>query len=137
MGGCCCLFFVTCFSVTLLPKELSLFGRQPEKENKHEQLLNQPSDEESLEGIAKEMEMELEQEKMHLLQAKKEKIRQFQEEMRQQEEEEAEKLHQQKEKSLRYFPLFTPSPPYLSSEPFLAVISLPVATGLCCYRPPP
>ncbi|NXS41568.1 CE164 protein, partial [Balaeniceps rex] len=74
--------------------------RQPEKEIKHEQSLNQPS-EESLEGIAKELELELEQEKMHLLQAKKEKIQQFQEEMRQQEEEEAQKLHQQKEKSLR------------------------------------
>ncbi|NXU29125.1 CE164 protein, partial [Thalassarche chlororhynchos] len=74
--------------------------RQPEKEIKHEQSLNQPS-EESLEGIAKELELEVEQEKMHLLQAKKEKIQQFQEEMRQQEEEEAQKLHQQKEKSLR------------------------------------
>ncbi|NXN69619.1 CE164 protein, partial [Himantopus himantopus] len=73
--------------------------RQPEKEIKHEQSLNQPS-EESLEGIAKELETELEQEKMHLLQAKHEKIQQFQEEMRQQQEE-AEKLHQQKEKSLR------------------------------------
>ncbi|XP_076214471.1 centrosomal protein of 164 kDa isoform X3 [Aptenodytes patagonicus] len=74
--------------------------RQPEKEIKHEQSLNQPS-EESLEGVAKELELELEQEKMHLLQAKKEKVQQFQEEMRQQEEEEAQKLHQQKEKSLR------------------------------------
>ncbi|NXK44754.1 CE164 protein, partial [Chauna torquata] len=74
--------------------------RQPEKEIKQEQSLNQPS-EESLEGIAKELEKEIEQEKMHLLQAKKEKIQQFQEEMRQQEEEEAQKLHQQKEKSLR------------------------------------
>ncbi|XP_042656307.1 centrosomal protein of 164 kDa isoform X8 [Tyto alba] len=73
---------------------------RPEKEVKREQPLNRPS-EESLEGIAKELELELEQEKMHLLQAKKEKIQQFQEEMRQQEEEEAEKLHQQKEKSLR------------------------------------
>ncbi|XP_075028939.1 centrosomal protein of 164 kDa isoform X4 [Calonectris borealis] len=74
--------------------------RQPEKEIEDEQSLNQPS-EESLEGIAKELELELEQEKVHLLQAKKEKIQQFQEEMRQQEEEEAQKLHQQKEKSLR------------------------------------
>ncbi|XP_035748383.1 centrosomal protein of 164 kDa isoform X3 [Egretta garzetta] len=74
--------------------------RQPEKEIKHEQSFSQPS-EESLEAIAKELELELEQEKMHLLQAKKEKIQQFQEEMRQQEEEEAQKLHQQKEKSLR------------------------------------
>ncbi|NWS63983.1 CE164 protein, partial [Chunga burmeisteri] len=74
--------------------------RQPEKEIKSEESLNQPS-EESLEGITKELEMELEQEKMRLLQAKKKKIQQFQEEMRQQEEEEAEKLHQQKEKSLR------------------------------------
>ncbi|NXH78481.1 CE164 protein, partial [Hydrobates tethys] len=72
--------------------------RQPEKEIKHEQSLNQPS-EKSLEGIAKEL--ELEQEKMHLLHAKKEKIRQFQEDMRQQEEEETQKLHQQKEQSLR------------------------------------
>ncbi|XP_075630474.1 centrosomal protein of 164 kDa [Balearica regulorum gibbericeps] len=71
---------------------------QPEEEIKHEQSLNQPS-EESLGGIAKEL--ELEQEKMHILQAKEEKIQQFQEEMRQQEEEEAQKLHQQKEKSLR------------------------------------
>uniref|UniRef100_A0A8C3GNL6 Centrosomal protein 164 n=1 Tax=Cairina moschata TaxID=8855 RepID=A0A8C3GNL6_CAIMO len=74
--------------------------RQPEKEIKQEQSLSQPS-EESLEGIAKELEKEIEQEKMHLLQAKEEKIQQFQEEMRQQEEEEAQKLHQQKEKSLR------------------------------------
>ncbi|NXS66480.1 CE164 protein, partial [Pandion haliaetus] len=74
--------------------------RQPEKEIKREPLLNQPS-EESLEGIAKEMEIELEQEKMRLLQAKKDRIQQFQEEMRQQEEEETEKLQQQKEKSLR------------------------------------
>ncbi|XP_035202023.1 centrosomal protein of 164 kDa isoform X7 [Oxyura jamaicensis] len=73
---------------------------QPEKEIKQEQSLSQPS-EESLEGIAKELEKEIEQEKMHLLQAKEEKIQQFQEEMRQQEEEEAQKLHQQKEKSLR------------------------------------
>ncbi|KAM9255818.1 centrosomal protein of 164 kDa [Cariama cristata] len=73
---------------------------QPEKEIKSEESLNQPS-EESLEGITKELEMELEQEKMRLLQLKKEKTQQFQEEMRRQEEEEAEKLHQQKEKSLR------------------------------------
>lgn len=104
MGGCRCSLRVTQSSVTLLPKERSLFGRQPEKEIEHEQSLNQPS-EESLEGVAKELELELEQEKMHLLQAKKEKVQQFQEEMRQQEEEEAQKLHQQKEKSLRYFPL--------------------------------
>ncbi|XP_054658963.1 centrosomal protein of 164 kDa isoform X3 [Grus americana] len=71
---------------------------QPEEEIKQEQSLNQPS-EESLGGIAKEL--ELEQEKMHLLQAKEEKIQQLQEEMRRQEEEEAQKLHQQKEKSLR------------------------------------
>ncbi|NXC21360.1 CE164 protein, partial [Corythaeola cristata] len=74
--------------------------RRPEKEIEREQLLKQPS-EESLEGVAKELVMELEQEKMHLLQAKEEKIQQFQEEMRQQEEEEAQKLCQQKEKSLR------------------------------------
>ncbi|NXW55646.1 CE164 protein, partial [Eurystomus gularis] len=72
--------------------------RQPEKEIQCEQSLNQPS-EDSLEGVAKEL--DLEEEKMHLLQAKKEKIQQFQEEMRQQEQEEAEKLHQQKEESLR------------------------------------
>ncbi|NWH27403.1 CE164 protein, partial [Grus americana] len=72
--------------------------RQPEEEIKQEQSLNQPS-EESLGGIAKEL--ELEQEKMHLLQAKEEKIQQLQEEMRRQEEKEAQKLHQQKEKSLR------------------------------------
>lgn len=109
MGGWCCSFYVTQFSVTLLPKELSLFGRQPEKEIKREQSLNEPS-EESLEGIAKELETELQQEKMHLLQAKQEKIQQFQEEMRQQQEEEAEKLHQQKEKSLRYFPFLVHLP---------------------------
>lgn len=103
LGGCGCSFRLTRFPATLLPKELSLFGRQPEKEIKHEQSFSQPS-EESLEAIAKELELELEQEKMHLLQAKKEKIQQLQEEMRQQEEEEAQKLHQQKEKSLRYFP---------------------------------
>ncbi|NWR75257.1 CE164 protein, partial [Centropus unirufus] len=74
--------------------------RQPEKEIKPEPSLDRSS-EESLEGVAKALEMELEQEKMFLWQAKKEKIQQFQEEMRQQEEEEAEKLHQQKEKSLR------------------------------------
>ncbi|NXW49310.1 CE164 protein, partial [Nyctiprogne leucopyga] len=74
--------------------------RQAEKEIKHEQSLKQPR-EESLEGVAKELETELEQEKMHLLQAKEEKIQRFREEMRQQEDEEAEKLHQQKEKSLR------------------------------------
>uniref|UniRef100_A0A8V0ZU48 Centrosomal protein 164 n=1 Tax=Gallus gallus TaxID=9031 RepID=A0A8V0ZU48_CHICK len=74
--------------------------RQPEKEIKQEQSLTQSS-EESLEGIAKELEKEVEQEKMHLLQAKKEKIQQFQEEMRLQEEEETQKLYQQKEKSLR------------------------------------
>ncbi|NXK07980.1 CE164 protein, partial [Herpetotheres cachinnans] len=73
--------------------------RQPEKEIECELSLNQPS-EESLEGIAKELETELEQEKMHLLQVEKEKIQQFQEEMRHLEEE-AEKLHQQKEESLR------------------------------------
>eukprot|EP00076_Gallus_gallus_P033515 XP_024999053.1 centrosomal protein of 164 kDa isoform X11 [Gallus gallus] len=73
---------------------------QPEKEIKQEQSLTQSS-EESLEGIAKELEKEVEQEKMHLLQAKKEKIQQFQEEMRLQEEEETQKLYQQKEKSLR------------------------------------
>ncbi|XP_035748382.1 centrosomal protein of 164 kDa isoform X2 [Egretta garzetta] len=83
------------------PEELAAPRKaQPEKEIKHEQSFSQPS-EESLEAIAKELELELEQEKMHLLQAKKEKIQQFQEEMRQQEEEEAQKLHQQKEKSLR------------------------------------
>ncbi|NXI48735.1 CE164 protein, partial [Chloroceryle aenea] len=70
--------------------------RQPEEEIQHKPSLNQPS-EESLQGIAKE----LEQEKMCLLQAKEEKIQQFQEEMRRQEEEEAEKLRQQKEESLR------------------------------------
>lgn len=137
LGGCCCSSHGTQFSVILLSKELSLFGRQPEKEIKQEQSLNQPR-EESLEGIAKELETELEQEKMHLLQAKKEKIEQFREELRQQEDEEAEKLHQQKEKSLRYFPFyfFIPSPPCSSSEPFPAAISLLVATDLCCYRPP-
>uniref|UniRef100_A0A8B9C7C8 Centrosomal protein of 164 kDa n=1 Tax=Anser brachyrhynchus TaxID=132585 RepID=A0A8B9C7C8_9AVES len=91
--------FVLLSSLTLLPKKLSFFGRQPEKEIKQERSLSQPS-EESLEEIAKELEKEIEQEKMHLLQAKEEKIQQFQEEMRQQEEEEAQKLHQQKEKSL-------------------------------------
>ncbi|KAM6400241.1 uncharacterized protein O9250_010812, partial [Rhynochetos jubatus] len=74
--------------------------RQPEKEIKREQSSKQPG-RESLEGIAKELELELEQEKMHLLQAKKEKIQQFQEEMRKQEEEETRKLHQEKEESLR------------------------------------
>ncbi|NXL61731.1 CE164 protein, partial [Chordeiles acutipennis] len=74
--------------------------RQPEKEVKHEQSLNQRR-EESLEGTAKELEAELEQEKRHLLQAKNEKIQQFWEQLRQQEDEEAEKLHQQKEQSLR------------------------------------
>ncbi|KAM9369962.1 centrosomal protein of 164 kDa [Phaethornis superciliosus] len=73
---------------------------QAGKEVEHQQSLNHPS-EESLEGIAVEVENELEQEKMHLLHKKEEKIQQFQEEMRQQEEEEAEKLYQQKEKSLR------------------------------------
>ncbi|KAM6400240.1 uncharacterized protein O9250_010810 [Rhynochetos jubatus] len=74
------------------------FVEQPEKEIKREQSSKQPG-RESLEGIAKEL--ELEQEKMHLLQAKKEKIQQFQEEMRKQEEEETRKLHQEKEESLR------------------------------------
>ncbi|NXT00645.1 CE164 protein, partial [Jacana jacana] len=74
--------------------------RQPEKDVKNEQSLNQVS-EESLEEIAKEPETEPQQEKAHLLQTKLEKIQQFQEEMKQQEEEEAEKLHQQKEQSLR------------------------------------
>uniref|UniRef100_A0A8C4V5D4 Centrosomal protein of 164 kDa n=1 Tax=Falco tinnunculus TaxID=100819 RepID=A0A8C4V5D4_FALTI len=100
LGGCCCFFNVTWFSVTFLPKVLVLFGRQPEKEIECELSLNQPS-EESLEEIAKELETELKQEKMHLLQAEKEKIQQFQEDVRQLEEEEAEKLHQQKEESLR------------------------------------
>ncbi|PKU31016.1 hypothetical protein llap_18681 [Limosa lapponica baueri] len=86
---------------------------QPEKDVKHEQSLNQPS-EESLEEIAKELETELEQEK---LQTKQEKIQQFQEEMRQQEEEEAEKLHQQKEKSLGYFP-------FLLHLPLISPLSL-------------
>lgn len=97
-------------SLTLLPKELFLFDRQPEKEIKQEQSLTQSS-EESLEGIAKELEKEVEQEKMHLLQAKKEKIQQFREEMRLQEEEETQKLYQQKEKSLRYSFAFPVSPP--------------------------
>lgn len=97
-----CSFYVTLFSVTLLPKELFLLGREPEEEI--QQSLNQPN-EESLEEIVKEVETELEQEEIHLFQAKEEKIQQFQEEMRQkEEEEEAEKLHQQKEKPLRYFP---------------------------------
>ncbi|NWX48916.1 CE164 protein, partial [Steatornis caripensis] len=75
--------------------------RQPEKEIKPEQSSNQPG-EESLEGTARELETELEREKMHLLRAKEEKIQQFQEEIRRrQEDEEAEELHQQKEKSLR------------------------------------
>uniref|UniRef100_A0A8C3ERV6 Centrosomal protein of 164 kDa n=1 Tax=Corvus moneduloides TaxID=1196302 RepID=A0A8C3ERV6_CORMO len=102
-GGCSCSFCVALFSVTLLPKELFLFGRQPEKEI--EQSLKQPNDE-SLEEIVKEMETELEQEEIHLFQAKEEKIQQFQGEMKQKEaeEEEAEKLPQQKEKPLRYFP---------------------------------
>lgn len=100
-GGGCCSFYVSLFSVTLLPKELFVFGRQPEKEI--EQSLSQPQDE-SLEEIVKEVETELEQEEIHLFQAKEEKIQQFQEEMRQKEEEEAEKLHQHKEKPLRYFP---------------------------------
>ncbi|XP_010294399.1 PREDICTED: centrosomal protein of 164 kDa, partial [Phaethon lepturus] len=83
------------------PEELAAPQKaRPEKEMEHERSLNQPS-EESLEGMAEELETELEREKIHLLQAKEEKIQQFQEEMRQQEEEEAEKLHQQKEKSLR------------------------------------
>ncbi|XP_027555116.1 centrosomal protein of 164 kDa isoform X4 [Neopelma chrysocephalum] len=73
--------------------------RQPEEEIKHQQSLNQPT-EESLEEIVKNVETELEQEEIHLFQAKEEKIQQFQEETRQ-EEEEAEKLDQQKEKSLR------------------------------------
>ncbi|XP_026719405.1 centrosomal protein of 164 kDa-like [Athene cunicularia] len=74
---------------------------QPEIENKHEGSFSQSS-QEYLDGITKEMEVELKQEKMHFLQAKKEKIQQFQEEMKQQqEEEEAKKLHQQKEQSLR------------------------------------
>lgn len=101
-GGGSCSFYVTLFSVTLLPKELFLLGRQPEEEI--EQSLNK-SNEESLEEIVKEEETELEREEIHLFQAKEEKIQQFQEEMRQkEEEEEAEKLHQQKEKPLRYFP---------------------------------
>ncbi|XP_075579496.1 centrosomal protein of 164 kDa [Pelecanus crispus] len=87
-------------SLINLEELAALQKAQPEKEIKHEQSLNQSS-EEPLEGIAKELELELEQEKMHLLQAKKEKIQQFQEEIRQQEKEEAQKLHQQKEKSLR------------------------------------
>lgn len=122
MWGNVAVPFALLSSLTLLPKELSFFGRQPEKEIKQEQSLSQPS-EESLEGIAKELEKEIEQEKMHLLQAKEEKIQQFQEEMRQQEEEEAQKLHQQKEKSLRYssFVLFLPSLSQL----------LLVAAGLC------
>lgn len=107
--------FVLLFSVTLLPKELFLFGRQPEKEI--EQSLNQPNDE-SLEEIVKEVETEPEQEEIYLFQAKKEKIQQFQEEMRQKEEEEAEKLHQQKEKPLRYFPFLVLSPPSLSKVGF-------------------
>lgn len=96
-GGGSCSFCVTLLSVTLLPKELFVFGRQPEKEI--EQSLNQSKDE-SLEEIVKEVETELEQEEIHLFQAEEEKIQQFQEEMRQ-EEEEAEKLNQQKEKPLR------------------------------------
>ncbi|XP_027555115.1 centrosomal protein of 164 kDa isoform X3 [Neopelma chrysocephalum] len=82
------------------PEELSApRDTQPEEEIKHQQSLNQPT-EESLEEIVKNVETELEQEEIHLFQAKEEKIQQFQEETRQ-EEEEAEKLDQQKEKSLR------------------------------------
>lgn len=121
-GRCCSSVPVTYSPVTLLPKELSFFGRQPEREIEREQFLNQPN-EESLEAIAKELETELEQEKMHLLQAKKEKIQQFQEEMRQQEHEEAQKLHQQKEESLRYFPFLVHLPRF-SREPLPAVCSL-------------
>ncbi|KAF2980484.1 hypothetical protein EK904_008782 [Melospiza melodia maxima] len=80
-----------------LPKELFVFGREPEKDM--EQSLSQPHDE-SLEEIVREVETELEQEEIHLFPAKEEKTQQFQEEMRQEEEEEAEKLHQQKAKPL-------------------------------------
>ncbi|KAM6400233.1 uncharacterized protein O9250_010797 [Rhynochetos jubatus] len=87
-------------SPTNLEELVAAQKAQPEKEIKREQSSKQPG-RESLEGIAKELELELEQEKMHLLQAKKEKIQQFQEEMRKQEEEETRKLHQEKEESLR------------------------------------
>lgn len=132
LRGCCSSFPVAYFPVTLLPKELSFFGRQPEKEIKRAQFLNQPN-EESLEAIAKELETELEQEKMHLLQAKEEKIQQFQEEMRQQEDEEAQKLHQQKEKSLRYFP-FLVHLPCFSWEPFPAVVPLSATASAAAPR---
>lgn len=99
---------LTPFAVPLLPKEFSLFGRQPEKELKREQSLDQLR-EESLEGRAKALEKELEQEQMHLPQAK-ERFQQLQEEMRQQQQEEAEQLRQQKEESLRYFPSDSSSP---------------------------
>ncbi|XP_071432456.1 centrosomal protein of 164 kDa isoform X5 [Pithys albifrons albifrons] len=66
--------------------------RQPEKEIKHQESLNQPK-EESLEEITKEVETDLEQEEIHLFQAGEEKIQQIQ-------KEEAEKLDQQKENSL-------------------------------------
>lgn len=102
--------FVLLSSLTLLPKELFPFDRQPEKETKQEQSLTQSS-EESLEGVAKELEKEVEQDKTHLLQAKEEKIQQFQEEMRLREEEETQKLYEQKEKSLRYSFVFPVSPP--------------------------
>ncbi|KAJ7427412.1 centrosomal protein of 164 kDa [Willisornis vidua] len=66
--------------------------RQPEKEIKHQESLNQPK-EESLEEITKEVETDLEQEEIHLFQAGEENIQQIQ-------KEEAEKLDQQKENSL-------------------------------------
>ncbi|XP_053942783.1 centrosomal protein of 164 kDa isoform X2 [Cuculus canorus] len=78
----------------------ALQSAEPEKEITPELSLNK-SREESLDKVAKELELELEKEKMRLLQEKEKKIQQFQEEMRQQEEEAAQKLHQQKEKSLR------------------------------------